>query len=90
MARYTGPKARINRRLGGLIYESSGASRAYERRQQPPGMHTRGKRPSNYGQALYEKHSLQHVCASVFLVGLVAELCPLRWDLSLRASLVNL
>ena len=55
MARYTGPKARINRRLGGLIYESSGASRAYERRQQPPGMHTRGKRPSNYGQALYEK-----------------------------------
>ena len=53
MARYTGPKARINRRLGGLIYESSGASRAYERRQQPPGMHTRGKRPSNYGQALY-------------------------------------
>jgi len=60
MARYTGPKARINRRLGGLIYESSGASRAYERRQQPPGMHTRGKRPSNYGQALYEKQKIKH------------------------------
>ena len=60
MARYTGPKARINRRLGGLIYENSGASRAYERRQQPPGMHTRGKRPSNYGQALYEKQKIKH------------------------------
>ena len=60
MARYTGPKARINRRVGGLIYESSGASRAYERRQQPPGMHTRGKRPSNYGQALYEKQKIKH------------------------------
>lgn len=60
MARYTGPKARINRRLGALLYENSGASRAYERRQQPPGMHTRGKRPSNYGQALYEKQKIKH------------------------------
>ena len=54
MARYTGPKARINRRLGVLIYETAGAARALDRRPQPPGMHVRGRRPSNYGLALME------------------------------------
>ena len=60
MARYTGPKARVNRRLGTLIYESSGAARAMERRDNPPGMHTRGRRPSNYGLALMEKQKIKH------------------------------
>jgi small subunit ribosomal protein S4 len=60
MARYTGPKARINRRLGALIYETTGASRALERRPNPPGMHTRGRRPSNYGAALQEKQKIKH------------------------------
>ncbi len=60
MARYTGPKARINRRLGALIYESGGAARAMERRDNPPGMHTRPRRPSNYGMALREKQKIKH------------------------------
>jgi small subunit ribosomal protein S4 len=60
VARYTGPKARVNRRLGTLIYENGGASRALERRNQPPGMHTRGRRPSNYGLALMEKQKIKH------------------------------
>ena len=60
MARHTGPKARINRRLGALIYENSGAVRAAERRDSPPGMHTRGRRPSNYGTALKEKQKIKH------------------------------
>lgn len=60
MARHTGPKARINRRLGALIYEDSGAKRASERRESPPGMHTRGRRPSNYGLALLEKQKIKH------------------------------
>ena len=60
MARYTGPKARVNRRLGTLVYEGSGASRASARRPQPPGMHTRGRRPSNYGLALMEKQKIKH------------------------------
>ena len=60
MARYTGPKARINRRLRALIYENSGASRALERREAPPGMHTRTRRPSNYGSALMEKQKIKH------------------------------
>lgn len=61
MARYTGAKGRVNRRLGTLIYENGGASRAFEKRgNQPPGMHTRGRRPSNYGKALMEKQKIKH------------------------------
>ena len=60
MARYTGPKARVNRRLGGLIYENAGAARALDRRNNPPGMHVRGRRPSNYGAALAEKQKIKH------------------------------
>ena len=58
MARYTGPKGRINRRLQALIYEDSGAAKALDKRQQPPGMHTRFRRPSNYGAALMEKQKI--------------------------------
>jgi len=43
-----------------MIYENAGATRAAERRQQPPGMHTRGRRPSNYGLALMEKQKIKH------------------------------
>ena len=60
MSRYTGPKARINRRLRAQIYENSGATRAAERREAPPGMHTRPRRPSNYGSALMEKQKIKH------------------------------
>jgi small subunit ribosomal protein S4 len=60
MARYTGPKARINRRLGQMIYESVGAVRAQQRRENPPGMHVRPRRPSNYGLALREKQKIKH------------------------------
>ena len=60
MARYTGPKTRINRRLGAQIYESSGALRAMERRDAPPGMHTRPRRTSNFGLALREKQKIKH------------------------------
>jgi small subunit ribosomal protein S4 len=60
MARYTGPKARINRRLGTLIFENSGVTRAAERREQPPGMHTRPRRPTVYGQALMEKQKIKY------------------------------
>ena len=61
MARYSGPKGRINRRLQTLIYENSGAVKALEKRgSQPPGMHTRFRRPSNYGTALMEKQKIKH------------------------------
>jgi small subunit ribosomal protein S4 len=60
MARHAGPKARINRRLSTLVYESAGAARALERRDSPPGMKTRVRRPSNYGSALMEKQKIKH------------------------------
>jgi small subunit ribosomal protein S4 len=60
MARYHGPKARINRRLGFQVYESHGAIKAMERRDNPPGMHVRPRRPSNYGLALKEKQKIKH------------------------------
>ena len=60
MAHYTGPKARDNRRLSVMVYESAGAVRAMERRETPPGMHPRGRRTSNYGTALSEKQKIKH------------------------------
>jgi small subunit ribosomal protein S4 len=58
MGHYTGPKGRINRRLGTMIYESAGARRAYQRRDDSvPGMHTRRTKVSDYGRALLEKLS---------------------------------
>ncbi len=60
MARYHGPKARVNRRLDSMIYESAGAVRAADRRQSPPGMNTRPRRSSNYGLALKEKQKIKH------------------------------
>ncbi len=60
MGHYTGPKARINRRLGALVFENSGAVKAYERRDFPPGMAQRRRKMSNYGIALREKQKIKY------------------------------
>jgi len=60
MGHYTGPKGRINRRLGAMIFESSGAVRASERRDFPPGMAQRRRKVSNYGLALAEKQKIKY------------------------------
>jgi small subunit ribosomal protein S4 len=60
MGRYTGPKGRINRRLGVQIYENSGAVRAFEKRDYPPGQHIRKKKLSNYGAANADKQKIKH------------------------------
>lgn len=59
MGRYTGPKGRINRRLGVNVYESNGAIKALERKEFPPGMHKRRKKPTNYGLGLAEKQKIK-------------------------------
>lgn len=59
MGHYTGPKGRINRRLGAMVFENSGAARAFERKEFPPGMATRRKKPTNYGLALREKQKIK-------------------------------
>lgn len=60
MSRYTGPKARINRRLGGMIFESAGAVRASDRRPQPPGMHQGQRKLSKYGESMREKQKIKY------------------------------
>lgn len=60
MGHYTGAKARINRRLGAPVFESAGALRAFEKRDTPPGMHTRRKKPTIYGSALTEKQKIKY------------------------------
>jgi small subunit ribosomal protein S4 len=60
MGRYTGPKARINRRLGAMVFENAGAVRAAERRETPPGMAPRRRKVSNYGSALMEKQKIKY------------------------------
>ena len=59
MGRYTGPKGRVNRRLGMNVYESAGAIKASERKEYPPGMHRRRKKPTTYGSALNEKQKIK-------------------------------
>ena len=59
MARYTGPRDKINRRFGQPIF---GASKALERRNFPPGVHgAKGRRKqSDYAIALGEKQKMKY------------------------------
>ncbi len=60
MGRYTGPKGRINRRLGTQVFENAGAIKAQEKRDYPPGMVQRRRKVSNYGLALTEKQKIKY------------------------------
>jgi small subunit ribosomal protein S4 len=60
MGHYTGPKGRINRRLGAQVFEDSGAIKAFERREYPPGMSQRRRKLSNFGIALREKQKIKY------------------------------
>ena len=57
MARYTGPKARVSRRLGANIWGTAGENRAMDRRPYPPGEHGRSRRrnASEYLLQMQEK-----------------------------------
>ena len=58
MARYTGPKARVSRRLGTNIFGTTGETIALDKRPYPPGEHGRTRRrgnPSEYLMQLQEK-----------------------------------
>ena len=59
MGRYTGPKGRVNRRLGALVFEDAGATRALDQRNLPPGMSQRRRKSSNFGLALIEKQKIK-------------------------------
>lgn len=60
MSRYTGPKARINRRLGVSVFESAGALRATDRKPNPPGMHPPPRKLSKHGESMREKQKIKY------------------------------
>src|SRR6185312_9131882 len=63
MARYTGPKVKISRRLGVNIFENEKGRKALERRPYPPGEHGRSRRrqPSEYLLQLQEKQKAKYI-----------------------------
>lgn len=64
MARYTGPKVRISRRLNTNIYENAKGSKALDRRPFPPGAHGRTRRRnagSEYLAQMQEKQKAKYI-----------------------------
>ena len=64
MARYTGPKVRLSRRLSTNLYENDKGRRALERRPFPPGAHGRTRRRQNaseYLGQLQEKQKAKYI-----------------------------
>jgi small subunit ribosomal protein S4 len=64
MARYTGPKVRVSRRLGTNIFENEKGRKALERRPFPPGQHGRTRRRNNaseYLGQLQEKQKAKYI-----------------------------
>jgi len=59
MARYTGPKARVSRRLGTNIWGTQGENKAMEERPYPPGDHGRTRRRGNVSEYLLQLQEKQ-------------------------------
>jgi len=59
MARYTGPKVRISRRLGINVFENAKGTKALDRRPFPPGTHGRTRRRSSEGEYLNQLQEKQ-------------------------------
>ena len=59
MSRYTGPRARISRRLGTNIFGTRGETIALEKRPYPPGVHGRTRRRGNQSEYLFQLQEKQ-------------------------------
>jgi small subunit ribosomal protein S4 len=59
MSRYTGPKARVSRRLGTNIWGTRGETIALEKRPYPPGEHGRTRRRGNVSEYLLQMQEKQ-------------------------------
>lgn len=68
MARYTGPKVRLSRRLGINVFENAKGSKALERRPFPPGQHGRSRRRGNTSEYLAQ---LQEKQKAKFIYGVL-------------------
>jgi small subunit ribosomal protein S4 len=68
MARYTGPKVKISRRLSTNIFENEKGRKALERRPFPPGVHGRTRRRNNGSEYLAQ---LQEKQKAKFIYGVL-------------------
>ncbi len=59
MSRYTGPKARVSRRLGTNIWGTKGENAALDKRPYPPGEHGRTRRRGNVSEYLLQLQEKQ-------------------------------
>lgn len=59
MSRYTGPKARVSRRLGTNIWGTRGETIALDKRPYPPGDHGRNRRRGNVSEYLIQLQEKQ-------------------------------
>ena len=59
MARYTGPRARVSRRLNTNIWGTAGETKALEHRPYPPGEHGRTRRRGNASEYLIQMQEKQ-------------------------------
>ena len=59
MSRYTGPKARVSRRLGTNIWGTKGETIALDKRPYPPGDHGRTRRRGNVSEFLVQLQEKQ-------------------------------
>jgi small subunit ribosomal protein S4 len=68
MARYTGPKVKLSRRLGTNLFENEKGRKAMERRPFPPGQHGRTRRRSSGSEYLAQ---LQEKQKAKFIYGVL-------------------
>ena len=59
MARYTGPKVKLSRRLSTNLFENEKGRKAMERRPFPPGQHGRTRRRSSNSEYLTQLQEKQ-------------------------------
>jgi small subunit ribosomal protein S4 len=59
MARYTGPRARVSRRLNTNIWGTAGETKALDKRPYPPGEHGRTRRRGNASEYLVQLQEKQ-------------------------------
>lgn len=83
MARYTGPKVRVSRRLGINIFENAKGTKALERRPFPPGAHGRTRRRSSEGEYL---NQLQEKQKAKYIYGVLERQFRKIYDEAVRLS----
>jgi small subunit ribosomal protein S4 len=83
MARYTGPKVRISRRLGINVFENSKGTKALERRPFPPGAHGRTRRRSGEGEYL---NQLQEKQKAKYIYGVLERQFRKIYDQAVRMT----